>query len=169
MADLIVVGFNTEDGASLARFECFKLQKEYLLDLEDAVVVRRTADGKVHLDQSVNLTALGFSIGLAMGAFWGTLLGLIFLNPLAGFVAGSVAGAGAGALDGKLSDYGISDDFIKQVGATLKNGTSALFILVRKAQPEKVIEDLRYMSGHPHILQTSLSPEAEAKLRSLIG
>ena len=66
MADLIVVGFDTEDGASLARFECFKLQKEYLLDLEDAVVVRRTADGKVHLDQSVNLTALGFSSGLAM-------------------------------------------------------------------------------------------------------
>lgn len=168
MSDLVVIGFDTEDGATAARTECAALQKEYLIDLADAVVVRRTSDGKVHLDQSVNLTALGFSGGLAAGALWGTLLGLIFLNPLAGFVAGSVTGAGMGALEGQFSDYGISDDFIRQVGQQLKDGTSALFILVRRAQPEKVVSEFRKLGGHPHILQTSLSPEADAKLRSLI-
>jgi uncharacterized membrane protein len=68
-----------------------------------------------------------------------------------------------------LSDYGISDDFVKKLGTQLQSGTSALFILVRKAQPEKVIDDLRYLGGHPHVIQTSLSPEADAELKRLIG
>lgn len=169
MSDLFVIGFDMLDGATLARQELVKLQKEYLIETEDAVVVRRTLDGKVHLDQSVHMTALGFTSGLAAGAFWGSLLGLLFLNPLAGFLVGGVAGAGAGAASGAATDYGISDDFIKQVGQTLKEGTSALFVLVKKAQPQKVIEDLRLLPGHPRILQSSLSPEAEEQLRQAIG
>lgn len=169
MSTLVVVGFDSLDGAAAELGRCRELEKEYLLDLEDAVVVRRTQDGKVHLDQSVNLEKVGATWGLLSGGFWGALVGLIFLNPLAGFLVGSIAGAGAGALDGKFSDYGIDDGFIKQLGDTLTPGTSALFILVRKAEPEKVIAHLSELKGHARIIQTSLSPEAEAKLRAAVG
>ncbi|MFT8719801.1 DUF1269 domain-containing protein [Acetobacter sp.] len=169
MSTLVVVGFDSVDGAASALSECRELEKEYLLDLEDAVVVRRTADGKTHLDQSVNLEKVGASWGFLSGGFWGALVGLLFLNPLAGLVAGSIAGAGIGALDGKFSDYGINDDFIKNLGNTLTPGTSALFILIRKAEPEKVIAHLSALKGHAKIIQTSLSPEAEDKLRAALG
>ncbi|GBQ29773.1 MULTISPECIES: DUF1269 domain-containing protein [Acetobacteraceae] len=169
MSTLVVVGFDSIDGAKSALGECRELEKEYLLDLEDAVVVRRTQDGKVHLDQSINLEKVGASWGLLSGGFWGALVGLLFLNPLAGFIVGSLAGAGIGALDGKFSDYGIDDGFIKQLGDTLTPNTSALFILIRKAEPEKVIAHLSELKGHAKILQTSLSPEAEDKLRKALG
>ncbi|NHN87720.1 DUF1269 domain-containing protein [Acetobacter conturbans] len=169
MSTLVVVGFDSLDGAKNALGECRELEKEYLLDLEDAVVVRRTADGKVHLDQSINLEKVGASWGFLSGGFWGALVGLLFLNPLAGLVVGSVAGAGIGALDGKFSDYGINDDFIKNLGATLTPGSSALFVLIRKAEPEKVIAHLSDLKGHAKIIQTSLSPEAEGKLRTALG
>jgi uncharacterized membrane protein len=66
-----------------------KLQSEYLLDLEDAVVAVKDQNGKVKLHQSVNLTAAG----AVSGGFRGSLIGLIFLNPLLGFAVGAAAGA----------------------------------------------------------------------------
>lgn len=169
MSDLIVVGFDNTAEATAALTECKKLEKEYLLDLEDAVVVVRSADGKLHLQQSVNLEKLGASYGLFSGGFWGALVGLLCLNPLAGFVAGSLVGAGAGAIAGKMSDYGIDDNFIKSLGATIPANTSALFVLVRKSQPDKVLADLSQFKGHARVLQTSLSPENEGKLRAALG
>ena len=75
------------------------LQKEYLIDLEDACVVEREKGGKVHIKQAVNLTALG-AAGGTRGAMWGALISLLFLNPLAGMAIGALTGAGAGALSG---------------------------------------------------------------------
>ncbi|GCD57827.1 hypothetical protein NBRC3280_0309 [Acetobacter pasteurianus NBRC 3280] len=169
MSDLIVLGFDHVDDAAKVLTECRALQKEYLLDLEDAVVVTRDAQGKVHLHQSVNLEKAGASWGLLSGGFWGALVGLLCLNPLAGFLIGSAVGAGAGALSGKFSDYGIDDGFIKQLSDTIPPNTSALFILVRKSQPEKVLADLSQFKGHARILQTSLSPEAEEKLKAALS
>jgi hypothetical protein len=93
-----------------------KLQKEYLIDMEDVVVVTKDDKDKVKLHQAVNLTATG-AVG---GTFWGSLIGLIFLNPL----LGAAVGAGAGAVSGKLSDIGISDKFMKELGETLTQGHS---------------------------------------------
>lgn len=169
MSDLVVLGFDTLDGATLAREEIWKLENEYLVDVDDAVVVRRTDDGKIHLDQSVHTVALGAVDGVWSGMLLGTLIGLVFLNPLAGFAVGAVAGGTAGTIGGALTDFGINDDFMKRVGATLKPGTSALFVLVRKVEPQKVVTHLRALSGHPHIVQTSLSPEAEQKLRAALA
>ncbi|MFT8422809.1 MAG: DUF1269 domain-containing protein [Gluconacetobacter sp.] len=168
MSDLVVLGFDTLDGATLAREEIWKLENEYLVDVDDAVVVRRTDDGKIHLDQSVHTVALGAVDGVWSGMLLGTLIGLVFLNPLAGFAVGAVAGGTAGTIGGALTDFGINDDFMKSVGATLKPGTSALFVLVRKVEPQKVVSHLRALSGHPHLIQTSLSPEAEQKLRTAL-
>jgi uncharacterized membrane protein len=85
------------------------------------------------------------------GAFWGTLIGLLFLNPL----MGAVVGAGSGALSGKLADLGINDQFMKDLGATLTSGSSALFVLVRRSTPDKVLEGLKPFVGKGRILQTS--------------
>ncbi|ADZ68710.1 DUF1269 domain-containing protein [Polymorphum gilvum] len=167
MSDLIVVGFEAEETADNVLLKLASLQKEYLVDLEDAVVAIRDKDGKVHLKQSLNLTALGASSGLISGSLWGTLVGLLFLNPLAGLAIGGVVGAGTGALSGSLADYGIDDAFIKSLASTLPSESSALFILVRKAQPEKVLAE--FAGVQARVLKTSLSPEQEKKLQEALS
>ena len=158
MSDLVVIGFNDEHTAFEMRAELAKLQKEYLIEMEDVVVVTKNDKGKVKLHQARNLTAVG-AVG---GAFWGTLIGMIFLNPL----VGAAFGAGAGALSGKLKDIGISDNFMKELGETLKNDTSALFVLVRKVTPDKVLEELKGFKGK--VLKTSLTKDREETLREVI-
>jgi Protein of unknown function (DUF1269) len=98
MSELIVVGFNDPEEADRVLLRLSKLRKEYLIDIEDAVVVVRDEDGKVHLKQGVNLVTAGATTGFVSGSLWGTLVGFLFLNPLAGFVLGSAIGVGAGAL-----------------------------------------------------------------------
>jgi uncharacterized membrane protein len=115
MSSRIVIGFNNEADAFAMRAELAKLQTQYLIGMEDAVVVTRDAGGKPQLHQAVNLTASG-AVG---GMLWGTLLGLLFLNPL----LGAAIGAGSGALSGKLSDIGINDLFMKQDRNSLSSGT----------------------------------------------
>ena len=143
MAELIVVGFDDPNEADRALTELARLQKEYLIDLEDAVVAIRGPDGKLRLKQSVDLVGVGAASGSLWGAMWGSLVGLLFLNPLLGLATGAALGAGAGALSGKLADYGIDDDFIRSIGETLQPNTSALFVLLRKVQPEKVLDELK--------------------------
>lgn len=163
MSDLIVVAFPGEDTADQVLNKLQALQKEHLIDLEDACVVVRDRNGKVHVKQAVNLVGLEAASGGAFGAFWGTLIGLLFLNPLAGLLTGAAFGAGAGALSGMLSDYGIDDDFIRSLGDTLEPGTSALFVLVRRATLDKVLPEVRPFGGK--VIRTSLSTEQEARLR----
>jgi uncharacterized membrane protein len=167
MSDLIVVGFPQPDEADKVLLKLAQLKKDYLIDLEDAVVVVRDESGKVHLKQSLNLAAVGAVSGLASGGFWGALVGLLFLNPLAGFAIGGAIGAGTGALSGSLSDYGIDDDFIKSLGETIPVNSSALFVLVRKAQPDKVLAELSGIQGK--VLRTSLSNEQEARLQAALS
>jgi uncharacterized membrane protein len=92
---------------------------------------------------------------------------MLFLNPLAGFAVGTMVGAGTGALAGALTDYGISDDFIRELAKTLKPNSSAIFILERKMQPEKVLSELSRFPGR--VLRTSLSPEQEARLQAALS
>lgn len=80
---------------------------------------------------------------------------------------GLAAGAGAGAVAGALSDVGINDDFMKDLAATMKPGSSALFVLVRSMTPDKVLEELRGTGGT--VLKTSLSHEDEAKLQAALS
>jgi uncharacterized membrane protein len=166
MSDLIVVGFKGEDTADQVLNKLQALQKEHLIDLEDACVVVRDASGTVRLKQAMNLVGAGAASGGLSGALWGTLIGLLFLNPLAGLLAGAAVGAGAGALSSSLVDYGIDDEFIRSLGATIAPGSSALFVLVRRATPDKVLPELRPFGGT--VLRTSLSNEQEARLRQAL-
>ena len=158
MSDLVVISFDDEHTAFEMRAELVKLQKEYLIEMEDVVVVTKNDKGKVKLHQAVNLTAAG-AVG---GTFWGMLIGIIFLNPL----LGAAVGAGAGALSGKLRDIGISDNFMKELAEALRNDTSALFVLVRKVTPDKVLEGLKGFKGK--ILKTSLTADREEELREVL-
>lgn len=160
MSDLIVISFDTEATAFELRAELIMLQKEYLLEMEDVVVVTRSLDDKVQLHQSSNLTAVG-ALG---GGFWGMLIGLIFLNPL----IGAALGAGAGALSGSMSDVGINDDFMRELGQRLKPGTAAVFVLARKFNTDKVAERLGDFRAKGQVLQTSLSHDDEASLKAAL-
>ena len=158
MSELIVIGYDSPFEAEEVRLTLIKMQKDYLIDLEDAVVAVKNAEGKVKLNQAYQLTAAG----AISGGFWGALIGLLFLNPL----LGAVVGTGAGAMSGALTDVGINDDFMKELAATLKPGSSALFVLVRKATPDKALDELQGTGGK--IIKTSLSHENETKLQSAL-
>jgi uncharacterized membrane protein len=167
MSELIVVAFDDPTKAEEVLSELRKLQREYLIDLEDAVVAVRRPNGHVELKQSVNMVGWSAASGGLWGAVWGTLVGLLFLNPLVGFALGTMVGAGTGALAGALTDYGIDDDFIRDLAKTLAPNNSAIFILVRKMQPEKVLSDLSRFRGR--VLRTSLSPEQEQRLQEALS
>jgi uncharacterized membrane protein len=160
MSTLVAVVFDDESTAFEMRAALARMQKQYLLEMEDAVVVTREQNGKAKLHQAVSLTG----VGAAGGAFWGMLIGLLFLNPL----LGAVVGAGAGALSGKFKDMGVDDKMMKDVGQSLKPGTSALFVLLRKATPDKVLEGLKQFTGKGRVFQTSLNKDDEKALREVL-
>ncbi len=166
MSELVVFGFDGADTADEVLTKLRALQKAYLLDLEDACVVIRGQDGKLQIKQALNLTKIGAGSGLSTGMLVGALAGLLFLNPLAGMAVGGIAGAGFGALTGSLSDYGINDDFIKSLGKSISVGSSALFVLVRRATADKVIPEIEPFK--PRVLKTSLTREKEEKLRAAL-
>jgi len=160
MSSLVVVGFPTAGEAEEVRRALVDIQKEQLISLEDAVVVERDAEGHVHLRQAINLTAAG----AASGGFWGVLVGLLFLNPL----LGAAVGAGVGAASGALSDLGINDDFLREVGEGLTSGTAALCVLLRDSAPDRVIERLKAHAPNARLLRTNLSHADEDRLRQLL-
>lgn len=159
MSTLIAVGYDNPFKAEEVRMKLQKMQQAYLIDLEDAVVAVKNAKGKIKLEQPINLTALG----AASGGFWGALIGMIFLAPLFGLAVGAVAGAVSGA----LRDVGINDQFMKDLASTMKPNTSALFVLVRKATPDRVLEELKGTGGK--ILQSSLSHEEIDRLQGVLA
>jgi uncharacterized membrane protein len=159
VSELVVVAFANESGAAEMRDALIDLQKQGLVTLDDAAVVVRRPDGKVKVKQAVSLVGTG-ALG---GAFWGMLVGLLFWMPW----LGAAAGALSGALGGALSDYGLDDGFVREVGNTIQPGHSALFLLIREATPDKLMDALKQFNGK--ILQASLSKEAEAKLKESFG
>jgi uncharacterized membrane protein len=159
MSDLIAIAYDDEYKAEEVRLALVKLQKEHLIELEDAAVVVKDKEGKVKLKQAVDLTATGAT----SGGFWGLLIGTLFLNPL----LGAAVGAAAGGITGALTDIGVEDKFMKDLGATFEPGTSALFVLVRKVTPDKVLDEIAPYGGT--VLRTSLSKDQEAQLQEVLN
>jgi uncharacterized membrane protein len=158
MADLVIIAYDSVATAQAARAKLIELQGRYLIELGDAVVAEREANGGVKLHQPVNLTA----VGAASGGMWGALIGMLFLNPL----LGAAMGAGAGALSGKFTDLGINDQFMKDTASALAPGAAALCILVRKVTADKVLPEMAPFGGK--VLQTSLTAEQEAKMEAAL-
>jgi uncharacterized membrane protein len=159
MSTLAVIAYPGKDTASQAAAALAKLQKEYLIELEDVAWVTKNPEGKMKLHQGSSLTG-AIAAG---GAFWGFLFGLLFLVP----VAGLVFGAASGALVGHFSDIGIDDKWIKEVAAAIPPGGSALFVLARNSQNEKVLPEMAKFGGQ--VLKTSLTDEQQAALEEALS
>ncbi|MEA5496566.1 DUF1269 domain-containing protein [Limnoraphis robusta] len=156
MANLTVWKFNSPDGAENALAKLKELQKQHLITIVDAAVVTwPEGKKKPKTKQAVDIT----SLSALDGAFWGMLFGLIFFVPILGMAMGALAGA----LSGHFSDYGINDDFIKDVRSKVTEGTSALFLMSEKATVDKVLDA---MTGEQtELIQSNLSQEQEDKLK----
>lgn len=159
MSDLIVVAFPTEAKAEEVRQKLLAMQKEYLVELGDAVIAVKDANGHIKLNQMINTTA----VGAVSGTFWGALIGLIFLMPL----AGAAIGAASGALGGALTDVGLDDKWMKETAEVIQPGTAALFVLLRKVTADKVLEELKGEGGT--VLKTSLDHTKEEALRAALA
>jgi uncharacterized membrane protein len=159
MSTLIAIAYPDTETAEEVRGMLVEATKERLLDLQDAVVVEHQSDGKIKLHQAVSTTGAG----AAGGALWGGLIGLLFLAPLLGMAVG----AASGAVAGKVTDAGVNDDFLKQLGAKLEPGAAALIALGSSQAPDKLLERLRPYGGE--VIQTSLDTEQEERLRSSLG
>ncbi len=156
MATLIAIVYPDEFRAAEVMATLRRLQREYLLELADACYVTKDLSGKVQLHQAIDLTASG----AVSGAFWGSLVGLLFFAPL----LGAAVGAATGALAGSVTDYGIEDDFMRELGAQMQPGTSAIFALVIRYTEDKVIPVIGRFGGS--VLRTNLSKEAEQHLQA---
>jgi uncharacterized membrane protein len=154
MTHLVVLGLDSREDAERVVQLTEELAMQQLLQREDAAIAYKDAKGKVHIEQTMSLTGAG----AASGALWGTLIGLIFLNPIAGLAVG----AASGAMAGKLTDIGVNDDLIKQVGGQLQDGKAAVFLLARSATVDRVVDALKPYS--PTIIQTNLSKDREEEL-----
>jgi uncharacterized membrane protein len=159
LSTLIAIGYNDPYKAEEVRLMLRKMKKDYLIDIDDAVVAVKDEKGKVSLNQSFSTTRSG----AISGGFWGALIGLLFLNP----ILGMVIGASAGAVSGALTDVGINDGFMKELAETMKPGSSVLFAMVRKPSPDRVLDELKGTGGK--VLRTNLSHEDEARLQQAIS
>jgi uncharacterized membrane protein len=159
LSDLLVIEFPSEAKAEGVREMLLAMRKEYLIELGDAVVAVKEANGRVKLNQLFQPVAQG----AVSGALWGSLIGLLFMMPL----AGAALGAASGALGGKLADLGINDEFIKQVARTLQSGNAALFLLIRKMTTDKVLAALRGAGGT--VMRSSFDETKEEALREALA
>jgi uncharacterized membrane protein len=157
MANLVAIAYDDLDQAKQVMGTVGELVKEHSLELEDAVIVEHRAGGKMKLHQP---SIAG--VGAASGALWGGLIGLIFLMPLFGMALGAATGAAMGA----VSDYGIDDKFMKELGEKLPEGGAAIFVLVRASTRDKVIPEISKYGGQ--VIQSSLSDEQEAALQEAL-
>jgi uncharacterized membrane protein len=157
---LTVWKFGSPDGAEQALTKLQELAKQQLISVDDAAIVS-WPEGR-NKPKTRNLGSLT-GRGALWGGFWGWLFGLIFLVPIAGLAFG----AAAGALAGSLSDYGIDDDFIKEVRGKVTPGASALFLLTHGAVVDRVAPE--FEGTDMELIRSNLSPEQEQKLREAMG
>jgi uncharacterized membrane protein len=159
---LTVMAFADENQAFQLRDALRECRDQSLLEMTEAVVVTRDAEGKVHMHKSSSDVALGLA---SAGSAVGLIVGAIFLQPW----IGSLVGLSAGAIAGARLSLGIDEKFLKEVGATVTPGTSAIFMLGHIPQFEKIEAKLGPLLKGGKILQTSVSPEREEEALRMLG
>ena len=157
-SSLVVLKFDTPEGANHGLEVAQEQQKEHLLELQDAAMVTWPKGKKKpktrHLgDQTCT--------GAWYGAFWGMLFGLLFFMPF----LGAAWGAAVGAISGHFADYGIGRDFTENVRGKVTAGSSALFLLVGQVTPDRVVEAFKAAPKF-EIVASNLSHEQEEKLKA---
>jgi len=158
MSQLIVAGFNDEFKADEVLLELLRNEQGYRINVEDAAVAIRRSDGQILVKQAHVLV----SAMASHGSFWGLLVGLLLLNPLAGVVVGGAIGAAIGS----LKHIGIEDEFIKELGQKAQPGHSILFVIEHEGSSSSVLNVLKKYDAD--ILETSLGFANEDKLRKAL-
>ena len=157
MSDLVAIAYDSLDTAQQVAANATQAQKSHIIELEDMVVVQRRMDGKVKLHQP-SLAGTG----AVSGALWGGLIGLIFFVPFFGMAIGAATGAAAGA----FGDYGVDDNFMKELGAALEPGKAAVIFLIRSMTPDRVLAEIKVPGK---IIQTSLDGSTEQQLSDALA
>jgi uncharacterized membrane protein len=160
MATLVAVGYPDQATAEQAQRTVHQLEAELIIQADQVAAISRDLEGKYHVHTSHGGASTGG--GAIWGGFWGMLFGLLFFIPFAGLAMG----AGLGALFGHLGEKGIDKAFQQQVRDYLKPGTSALFMVIEQATPDKAIAALQQYGGT--VIKTSLSEEDTKKLQDAL-
>lgn len=158
MATLIAIGYPDEATAEQAAAEARRLANDLIIQPDAIAVIERDAEGKYH----THTTQHAVGAGATWGMFWGMLFGLLFFVP----VFGMAIGAGMGAIMGKITKTSIDKAFQEQVRDMLQPGTSALFLMIERATPDKALEAMSKYGGK--VLKTSLSKQDEAALQEAL-
>jgi len=159
VSELMVLGFENEAAANEFGVKLVQLQKDMIVQLQDAAMVVRDPDGKPHVKHGSNLVGTG-ALG---GAFWGMLFGLLFFVPFLGLAIG----AGMGALFGKMGKTGINRQVLEQMGDAVPPGKAGWFLLISKMTEDKFLEAVQ---GTPaKVVRTNLSHEDEEELKAAFG
>ena len=159
MSDLLVIEFSSEEKAEGVREILLAMQKEYLIELGDAVVAVRDANGRIKLNQLFHPAAQG----TVSGTFWGSLIGLLFMMP----PAGTMITAPSGGLGRPLDELGINDEFVRHAARTLQSGNAALFVLIRKMTTDKVLSALRRAGGM--VMRSPFDETKEEAIRTALA
>ena len=160
MATIVAIGYPDEVTAEAARQTVAGLEEDLIIQADQVAAIRRDKDGKYHITTTHGGSSAGG--GTVWGSFWGFLFGLIFLVPFAGLAIG----AGFGALFGHLGKKAIDKEFQSQVRELVQPGTSALFMVIEHATPDKAIGALKGYGGT--VIKTSLSEDDTEKLQEAL-
>src|SRR5262245_5175569 len=158
MSTLVAIGYPDETTAEAAAEAAERLAKDLIIEPDAIAAVRRDANGRFHTTTNHHPVAGGTTWGM----FWGFLFGLLFFIPFFGMAIG----AGLGAIMGKIGKTGIDKQFQEQIRNMLQPGTSAMFLIVDKATPDKAVEALSKYGGT--VLKSSLSKDAEKELQEAL-
>ena len=159
MSEMMVLGFENEMEADRFGLKLAEMQKDMIVQLQDASMVVRDPDGKPHVKHGRSLVGAG-ALG---GAFWGMLFGLLFLVPFLGLAIG----AGMGALFGKMGKTGIDKAVMEQMGDAVPPGKAGWFLLIEKMTEDKFLEAVQ--GTQAKVVRTSLSHEDEQQLKEALG
>ncbi len=179
MHNLIVVGFHNQYRAAEVLNELWRMNDDWVVELDDAVAVYRDRHGKLRYQQSVAPTA-GEEAG--WGALWGSLIGALIAAPFtvgasvaagaatvaAGALVGGSVGVAGGAVDAAWwkDHFGISKDFVREVSNLIGPNDSAIFAWIQSADPEMLAQRFRGFGGK--VLRTTLTPEQTEKLEAVL-
>jgi uncharacterized membrane protein len=158
LSDLLVIEFASEARAEGVREMLLAMQKEHLIELWDAVVAVGDDRGRVKLNQLLQPVAPG----AVSWMLWGSLIGLLFMMP----VAGAAVGAASCALRDRLADLGVNDAFMRQAARALQSGDAVLFLLIRNMTTDKVLAALHGAGGM--VLRSSFDETKDEALQTAI-
>ncbi|HTX70641.1 MAG TPA: DUF1269 domain-containing protein [Thermoleophilia bacterium] len=159
MSEMIVLGFENEMEADQFGVTLAQLQKDMIVQLQDAAEVVRDPDGKPHVKHGHGLVGAG-ALG---GAFWGMLFGLLFFVPFLGMAIG----AGMGALFGKMGKTGIDQQVLEQMGDAVPPGKAGWFLVIGQMTEDKFMAAVK--GTQAKVVRTNLSAEQEAQLKEAFG